>query len=266
MLDVLQGAVLGLIQGLTEFFPVSSSGHLILLPELFGWKDQGIAFDTIMHLGTLVALLWVLRKEVTGIVQGAFLKNSKADKRLVLQVIVASITGIVIGGLLGNAIESTFRGPNPVALDLALWGIVLFAADRYAAKRKDLIHETAHVTWNQTLMIGFSQIAALLPGTSRSGVTMTAGLLTGLDRETAVKFSFLVSIPTIAAAGAYGVLKLLKGGVDAPGSELLVGFIVAVLAGAWAIRFLRSYVSKHNFDVFVIYRIALALVVVAILR
>lgn len=266
MLEILRGAILGLIQGLTEFFPVSSSGHLILLPALFGWKDQGIAFDTIMHLGTLTALLWVLRREACEILRGAFVRKDAKSRKLFLQVIVASIPGVVIGGLFERAIESTLRGPNPVALDLALWGVVLFAADRYASKRKDAVRDTSRVSWNQALMIGFSQIAALLPGTSRSGVTMTAGLLSGLDRETSVRFSFLVSIPTIAAAGGYGVLKLLKGGIDAPGTELLTGFIVAILAGAWAIKFLRTYVSKHNFDVFVIYRLALALFVVALLR
>jgi undecaprenyl-diphosphatase len=266
MIEILRGALLGLIQGLTEFFPVSSSGHLILVPVLFGWKDQGVAFDTIMHLGTLTALLWVLRREVGDILRGAFVRKDAKSRTLFLQVVVASVPGVLVGGLFERTIESTLRGPYPVALDLALWGVVLFAADRYAAKRKDAVRDTSRVSWNQALIIGFSQIAALLPGTSRSGVTITSGLLCGLDRETAVKFSFLVSIPTIAAAGGYGVLKLLKGGIDAPGTELFTGFVVAFLAGAWAIRFLRSYVSRHTFDVFVVYRLALALFVVAMLR
>ncbi|OGL72971.1 undecaprenyl-diphosphatase UppP [Candidatus Uhrbacteria bacterium RIFCSPHIGHO2_12_FULL_60_25] len=267
MNDLLQGIVLGLLQGVTEFFPVSSSGHLILVPWLFGWRDQGLAFDTVLHLGTLVAVLWAFRKDVTRIVRGAFVQNDAAAKRLFLQIIAASIPGIVLGGLFGSAIESALRGPLPVAIDLAFWGIVLFAADRSSAGKKDAVRAVDRLNWRQTLTVGLAQAIALLPGTSRSGITMTGGLLSGLDRGTAVQFSFLVSIPTIAAAGGYGLLKLLRGDATASvGPGLLAGFLVAAVSGAWAIRFLRSYVSKHSFNAFVIYRLALALVVVAALR
>lgn len=267
MLDLLQGAILGLIQGLTEFFPVSSSGHLILVPAFFGWRDQGLAFDTILHLGTLVAVVWVFRRDISATLRGTFVQHDRAAKRLFYQVIVASLPGIVLGGLFGTAIETAMRGPIPVAVDLAFWGLVLFAADRLSVKRQDATRDTSRVTWRQALAVGLSQALALLPGTSRSGITMTGGLLSGLDRSTAVRFSFLVSIPTIAAAGAYGLFKLMREGVPGGAAwELLAGFLVAAAAGIWAIRFLRSYVEKHSFDVFVYYRLALAVIVMIVLR
>lgn len=267
MSDLLQGAVLGLIQGVTEFFPVSSSGHLILVPWLFGWRDRGLAFDTVLHLGTLVAVLWAFRQDLSRLVRGAFVLNDAAAKRLFFQIVVASIPGIVLGGLFGEAIEGTLRGPLPVAVDLAFWGLVLFAADRASTGKKDAVRTVDRMSWRQTLTVGFAQALALLPGTSRSGITMTGGLLSGLDRSTAVRFSFLVSIPTIAAAGGYGLLKLLRGDATASlGPGLLAGFLVAAVSGAWAIRFLRSYVAKHSFNAFVLYRLALALLVVAVLR
>lgn len=266
MEEILRGAILGLIQGLTEFFPVSSSGHLILVPRLFGWDDQGIAFDTVLHLGTLAALFWIFRKDIHDLYIGSIQKNDAASKRLVAMIIVAAIPGVVVGGLFGGFIEAAMRSPHLVALNLAGWGIVLFIADFVSRKRKRSIVNTKDIKWWQALVIGCSQALALSPGTSRSGITATSGLFSGLDRSTAVTFSFLVSIPTIAAAGAYGSWKLIQEGVTVSnGLQLLAGFIVAACAGAWAIRFLRSYVASHTFTPFVIYRIALAIIIFVVL-
>jgi undecaprenyl-diphosphatase len=264
MLELFQGLILGLVQGVTEFFPVSSSGHLILIPALFGWKDQGLAFDTILHLGTLVALVWAFRVDLTQMYQQAVVKRDRGARRFVWMVLVASMPGLIAGALFGERISSVFRGPLPVAFDLIFWALVLLFVDRWSAKRTTATRDARKVSWRQTIIVGLSQVMALFPGTSRSGITMTGGMLSGLDRAAAVAFSFYVSIPTIAAAGAYGMIKLIRepsvigsGGFG----PLIIGFIAAAVSGAWAVRFLRAYVAKHSLSVFVWYRIALAAVV-----
>lgn len=269
-MDLIHGLVLGIVQGLTEFFPVSSSGHLILVPHLLGWEDQGLAFDTVLHLGTLCALLWAYRVELMDIVRRALSgKDVKERRMLIIRILAAAIPGLAVGALFESQIETSFRGPGLVAFDLAFWGIILFIADRMASRRARSTSDVNHMSWTQVLAVGFSQIIALLPGSSRSGVTMTAGLATGLDRKTAVDFSFLLSIPTIAAAGAYGMLKIVRDpSVLGTGGALplAVGFFAAALSGAWAIRFLRAYVAKHPLTVFVWYRLALAAVVLLVVR
>ena len=268
-MSLLQPIVLGIIQGLTEFFPVSSSGHLVLTPVLFGWDDQGLAFDTILHLGTLIAVIWAYRTELWGVGTRAMGQGGakKAARLLLLRVCIAAIPGLLIGFVMEPFIAGALRWPLLVAVDLAFWGIVMFVADRFASTRARSVKDLDHLTWLQILLIGFSQAIAVLPGTSRSGITMTAGLFSGLDRKTAVDFSFLVSIPTIAAAGGYGMLKLLREGVPSGDwGALLIGFLAATITGAWAIRFLRSYVAKHSFTIFVWYRLALAAVVLVVAR
>ncbi len=266
-MDLIHALVLGAIQGITEFFPVSSSGHLVLTPVLFGWDDQGLAFDTILHVGTLVAVLWAFRKDLTDLFHRAVVKQEQSAQRLGFQVVAAAIPALAIGALIEPLIEGALRLPALVAANMAFWGIVLFIADRVSAARKRKTDDPKRITWLQAVIIGCAQAIAVLPGTSRSGITMTAGLFSGLDRKTAVDFSFLVSIPTIAAAGGYGMLKLIRNGM--PADELLplgLGFFAAAITGAWAIRFLRSYVAKHSFTVFVWYRLILAAIILLVVR
>lgn len=270
MSDLFHGLVLGIIQGLTEFFPVSSSAHLILFPRLFGWADQGLAFDTVLHWGTLLALIWAFRVELIDLCRRAILRREPDAIQFVIKVCAAALPGLIVGGLYGDKLEEMFRGPIPVAIDLVFWAIVLLIVDRWAAKNHSSTKNAQRASWTQALAVGVSQIIALMPGSSRSGSTMTGGMLFGLDRSAAVNFSFYVSIPTIAAAGAYGMLKIVRdpsvlsagGGIG----SLAAGFIAAAVVGAWAIRFLRSYVAKHPLDVFVWYRIALAVVVLLVVR
>jgi undecaprenyl-diphosphatase len=270
MIELFHGVVLGVVQGLTEFFPVSSSGHLILVPALLGWRDQGLAFDTVLHLGTLAAVIWAYRAELSDLVRRSIAGKDTASRRLLAcRVLIAAIPGLAVGFLFESLIERSLRGPLLVAFDLAFWGVMLLVADRVAARRTQSVTDIYHLSWGQVVWVGLSQAVALLPGTSRSGITMTAGLFSGLDRKTAVDFSFLVSIPTIAAAGAYGMLNIVRdpsvlgtGGI----LPLVAGFLAAALGGAWAIRFLRSYVAKHPLDVFVWYRFALAAVVLLLVR
>jgi len=258
MMEIVHGVVLGAVQGLTEFFPVSSSGHLVFVPVLFGWEDQGVAFDTVVHGGTLLAVLAVFWKEIQSMCMKA-LKKHGPSQRLIAQILVAALPSLAVGFFAKDLIEQQFRGTATVAVSLALWGIVLLVADRWRAQQKAATQDVHAVTWAQSLIVGLLQIFALIPGTSRSGVTMTGGLFTGMDRSTAVTFSFLVSIPTIAAAFGYGLLTVTQEGTGTGGTGMLVaGFLTAALTGFWAIRFLRAYVAKKSFQPFVWYRLVLA--------
>lgn len=265
MMELLQGVVLGAIQGLTEFFPVSSSGHLVFVPALFGWPDQGVAFDTVVHGGTLLAVLAVFWSDIRHLCTKA-LRAHAPSQRLLAQIGVAAIPSLAVGIVAHSTIQDTFRSASAVAVSLAAWGIVLFIADRWSAMRPATTTTSHAITWTQTLLIGALQIIALIPGTSRSGITMTGGLFSGMDRNTAVTFSFLVSIPTIAAAFAYGLLQIVQEGPGPGGmGMLLAGFGTAALTGFWAIRFLRAYVAKHSFAPFVWYRLILAALILLFL-
>ncbi len=265
----LQAVVLGVVQGLTEFLPVSSSGHLILVPQLFHWPDQGLAFDTILHLGTLVALLWFFRADIGSLLRGIVSKESlkrTESRRICAQIIIASLPALVLGAALQHTLELYDRVAWLVAIDLAFWACVLWYADSRARKEDRKEGSFAAITWKQALIIGCSQVLALLPGTSRSGMTITAGLFTGLSRAQAARFSFFLSIPVTAAAGGYGLLKWATHPTPSePASVLLIGFLAALVCGAWAIRFLLRYVSQHSYVPFVLYRLALALLVVCVL-
>lgn len=262
-MELIHGLVLGMIQGMTEFFPVSSSGHLVFTPYLFGWEDQGIVFDTVVHGGTLCALLWVFWGDLSRGVRGALVKRDAASMLFFVRLGVAALPALIAGGLLGGFIEMTLRSPLVVAAGLAGWGIVLYAADRWCATHTPAVTDPRKVYWGRALLVGCAQAIAIIPGTSRSGITMTAGLFLGMDRKTAVDFSFFLSIPTVAAAFAYGLFRMMQQGAGAENIGMLaVGFIAAALTGFAAIRFLRSYVATHSFRLFVWYRLALAALIV----
>lgn len=256
--DVIHGLVLGAVQGLAEFFPISSSGHLILAPRLLGWSDQGLAFDTVLHLGTLVALLWFFRGDIIGLFR-------KKAWGFMLKVIVATLPALIIAYFANDWIEANVRQGWIVALDLAFFGFILFGADRWSEKQKNRLDDYETVSWRQAMAVGIAQPIALLPGTSRSGITITVGLLAGLTRQAAARFSFFLSIPVTAAAGLHGLVSVAKQGIASDQIiALIIGFISALGFGLFAIRFLISYVAKHRYDGFVIYRLVLALVVLAL--
>jgi undecaprenyl-diphosphatase len=271
LIDLIRGLVLGAVQGLTEFFPVSSSGHLILVPVLFKWPDQGLAFDTVIHLGTLLALLWFFRVDLWSLAKrsvSASLTVRKAAWIFIAKVVIATLPALILAFLFGDMVETTFRHAWLVAVNLSIWGLVLFWADRYRTTRYAQ-HATSEsvevVSWKQALVVGFAQPLALIPGTSRSGITISAGLFSGLSRQAAARFSFFLSIPVTAAAGAHGLLDVMKHGAGPDGIlPLAAGFLAALGFGLFAIRFLLSYVAKRRYDGFVAYRLALALLVLAL--
>jgi undecaprenyl-diphosphatase len=260
MITWAQALVLGVVQGLTEFLPVSSSGHLILVPRLFGWHDQGLAFDAAIHLGTIAALLAYFRHELLALASGAL------ARRVAVLVILASVPAGVAGLALGAWIEAQLRSPLVVAASTAFWGLVMLAADRRApTSRPGAGDALERVTAAQAVLVGCAQALALVPGTSRSGITITAGLLGGLDRATAARFSFLLAIPITTAAGALKMLELLEAGVPAAGHGPLLAAVATAFASGWAaIWFLVSYLKRRSLAPFVVYRLLLAAAILAL--
>jgi undecaprenyl-diphosphatase len=253
--------VLGLVQGLTEFLPVSSSGHLILVPRVFGWPDQGLAVDAALHLGTLAALVAYFRGELIGLLAGTL------SRRLIVILGLATVPAGLAGVAFGDVIEAHVRAPILVAAATAFWGGVMWAADRRAvAPTHGPGDPIERVGWTQGIAVGVAQALALIPGTSRSGITITTGLFAGLDRPTAARYAFLLGIPITAAAGLLKALQLLKTGLP-PGETgpLLVAIAVSFASGWFAVWFLVRYLKHRSLLPFVLYRFALAVAVAAIL-
>jgi undecaprenyl-diphosphatase len=252
--------VLGLVQGLTEFLPVSSSGHLILVPHLFGWADQGLAVDAALHLGTLAALIAYFRGELVALVTGTL------SRRLVLVLVLATIPAGLAGLLFGKVIAEHLRLPLLIAATTAFWGGVMWAADRRPPPpppgESDPLER---IGLGRGLLVGLAQAMALIPGTSRSGITITTGLLAGLDRATAARFSFLLGIPVTAAASLLKSVQLLEAGIPPGQSGPLAVAILTSFASGWlAVWFLVRYLKQRSLLPFVLYRFALSAVILLV--
>jgi undecaprenyl-diphosphatase len=258
-LTALQAVALGIVQGLTEFLPVSSSGHLILVPAVLGWPDQGLAFDAAVHLGTSLALLCWFGRELLRLAADARAGKPRA-RRLVLAVVAGSVPAGLAGLLLERTIETHLRSGAVVAWSLIGWGLVLWWADRRAARAT--VSDLYEVGIRRALVVGVAQAMALVPGTSRSGITITAGLFAGLDRPTAARFAFLLGRPITAAAGLVKTAELLGAGIDGGDAALLaVGVVTSFAAGLAAVWFLLRHLQRRTLAPFVAYRIVLGLVV-----
>ncbi len=255
-----EGIVLGVVQGLAEFLPISSSGHLILVPLVFGWPDQGLAFDAVMHLGTLAALVGYFRGELLALARGTM------SPRFGVLLVLATIPGAAAGVLFEHAIESRLRAPLVIAASTALFGVVMWLADRHARAAEACTGDPLErIGWRQGLAVGFSQALALVPGTSRSGVTITAGLLTGLDRATAARFSFMLGLVITAGAGAKKALSLVHVGLPPGDAGPLAAALAAAFVSGWAaVWFLVSYLRRGSLMPFVIYRFVLAAIIAAV--
>jgi undecaprenyl-diphosphatase len=256
----LHALVLGLVQGLTEFLPISSSGHLILVPRVFGWPDQGLAVDAALHLGTLGALVAYFRSELIGLLTGTL------ARRLLVILAVATVPAGVAGMVFGNVIEATLRAPLLIAATTAFWAGVMWAADRRAAPPASTAGDPIErVGWGTGLAVGLAQALALIPGTSRSGITLTTGLFAGLDRPTAARFAFLLGIPVTAGAGLVKSMHLVRVGVPAGDAGPLGLAILVSFASGWlAVWFLVRYVKQRSLLPFVLYRFALSLAIIAL--
>jgi undecaprenyl-diphosphatase len=260
-----QALVLGILQGLGEFLPISSSGHLIVVPWLLGWPDHGLAFDVALHLGTLAAVVaafagdwWrLIRAGVLGLFRGH--PFADPDARLLWLLALASVPGGVAGLLLESWAESTFRSPALVAVAMAVMGTVLWIADRRAGRPGS----DRPVSLTDAILIGLAQAAAIVPGVSRSGATISMGLFRGYPREEAARFSFLLATPITAGAALHKVPHLLREGGDRV--PVLVGMAAAAVTGFLAIRLLLAYVRTRDYTPFVIYRFSFALIVAIVL-
>ncbi|NPA49487.1 MAG: undecaprenyl-diphosphatase UppP [Thermodesulfobacteria bacterium] len=241
---------LGVLQGVTEFLPISSSGHLVLAEKFFAIEGGGLAFDVFLHLGTLLAVLIYFWRDWQKMLLP---QTDPQHRKLLFYLIVATIPGALAGFFLEDLVANHFRTPHRVAFQLAIMSLPLLVAEIFSRKDRTL----AEINLPQALLIGTAQGLAVLPGTSRSGITMATGLLLGFKREAAARFSFLLSAPIIAGAGCYEALKVLKEGASLS-LPYLTGFLAAFVSGffviAWLLRFLRT----HTFYPFVVYRLLLA--------
>ena len=261
----LQAISLGIIQGLSEFLPISSSAHLTLAPWLFGWEDPGLAFDVALHFGTLLAVLWYFRMEWLTLIKAAFGivttgRVETPEKRKVIYLIVATIPGAIGGFILQSRAESAFRSPQIIAIALIVMGIVLWAVDKAVDQRRIL----GEMRWVDALLIGLSQVIALIPGVSRSGSTITTARGLRFDRESAAEFSFLMSMPIIAAAVVLeGPKAFQQGGLT---NELMSGVVASAISGWLAISILMRFVSRHSYRIFAFYRVALGIAILAVIH
>jgi undecaprenyl-diphosphatase len=260
-LTTARAIVLGILQGLGEFLPISSSGHLIVVPWLMGWPDSGLAFDVALHLGTLAAVAFAFWRDWVRLI-GAGLRGLAAgrpladpDARLLLYLALASVPGALAGLLLDEWAETVFRSPGLVALMMALMGAVLWAADRRAGSGG----EGEVVSLRDALFVGLAQALAIVPGTSRSGATISMALFLGHRREAAARFSFLLALPITFGAAVVKVPDLLRGGADL--GPVVAGTVAAAVSGFLAIRVLLAYVRTRTYGPFVAYRFAFALLV-----
>jgi undecaprenyl-diphosphatase len=261
--------ILGIIQGLTEFLPISSTAHLTVIPWLFGWQDPGLAFDIALHVGTLAAILiYFFRDWMQVIAQGFGIRTEgdpdlKRNQMLLWYLVVATIPVGLFGYIFKAQAETTWRNPNVIAAMMIVVGLILWLAERMGRKQKDL----GHVSFMDSFAIGLGQVLAIVPGTSRSGITIATGLLRNLDRASAARFSFLLSTPAIGAAAAKDFYDLLKheGGIPpAMRMAFIVGIVVSGITGAVVIRFFMNYLRRGTLNFFVAYRIIFGIIIIAL--
>lgn len=263
-MSAFQALVLGIIQGLSEFLPISSSAHLALTPWFLGWQDPGLAFDVALHTGTLVAVAWYFRREWFALARSAIAiarqraVRSPDEWRLVF-LVVATIPAAIAGLAVEDLAENAFRSPRLIAINLMLMGVLLWAVDRLSRRDRQL----DGMKWRDAVTIGLIQCLALVPGVSRSGSTITGARVLGFDRQSAAVFSFLMSFPVTAAAAVLKAPEAFRSGMDA--STILIG-IGAAAASSWlAIAILLRYVQRHSFGIFALYRLVLGVIILATL-
>lgn len=261
--------ILGVVQGITEFLPISSSGHLILVPWVFNFEDQGLALDAILHLATLLAIIIFFRADLLKLAASLFSARDgdAAYRRVAWSILVACLPAGIVGLLWKDFIERELRNPDQVAVNLMLWSFVFLIADRQSAKRKNEIDEIGEISPGKIIFVGFAQAFALLPGTSRSGITIAAGLFGKLSKTTATRLSFLLGAPIIFAAGVHNLAILMASPAELLTftlDQLLAGFIVAFIFGYWSIRLLFKIVARVGLLPFIVYRIALSLFILAV--
>ena len=261
----IQVVVLAIVQGITEFLPVSSSGHLVLVPSFFGWADQGLAFDVAVHFGSLLAVCTYFRQDLAGLLAGAGrVARARIDTpgaRLALGIALATLPAAAAGLAAAGWIEANLRRPSVIVCTLAGYAVLMIAADRYGRRERNM----SDLTLGQAFFIGCAQALALIPGTSRSGVTITAGRFLGIARQDAARFSFLLSVPVIFLASIYETLALVTGDAPVPWPELGLGVAVSAVVAYLSIEFFMRFVNRIGLLPFAVYRLLLAGVILYVL-
>jgi undecaprenyl-diphosphatase len=263
-MDLIQLILLAIVQGITEFLPISSSAHLILAPYVFGYSDQGLAFDVAVHVGSLVAVVIYFRRQVS-IISKSFLQpgnpSLKNERLLGRNVIVATLPIIIVGLLFEQHVATDLRSPFVIAITTVGFGLLLLAVDMNAQRTRD----EYSMNWIDALIVGLFQSLAIIPGTSRSGITMTAGLMLGMTREASSRFSFLLSIPTIFLSGVLVTVELILADAEVHWGDLLAGSVLSFVAAFICIHLFLKSIEKIGMLPFVIYRLALGSVIFFIL-
>ncbi len=262
-MDIIQIIILALVQGLTEFLPISSSAHLILVPVVTDWQDQGLAFDVAVHAGTLTAVVLYFRKELLRMTAewfGSFAGEATADSRLAWMVLIGTLPVGVAGLLFEHVIADYLRSPLVIATTTIVFGMLLWLAD----SRKHEQRDEYSIDWRYALLIGGAQALALIPGTSRSGITITAALLLGLNRQASARFSFLLSIPVIVLAGSYETLGYIGVASMADATDLLAGASVSAISAYLCIHYFLKLLDRISMMPFVLYRMILGVFLLAL--
>lgn len=256
----LKAVILGIVEGLTEFLPISSTGHLILAADLLGFNDEkGKVFEIVIQTGAMLAVVWEYRARFAGVIAGLF--SDARAQRFAINIVIAFIPAAVLGLAFGNYIKAALFKPVPVALAFIVGGFVILWAER--RKHTVRVREVDDMRWTDALKVGFAQAFALIPGTSRSGATIIGGMLFGLSRKTATEFSFFLAVPTLVAAGAYDLYKN-RALLDVHDLGIFgIGMATAFVSAFLCIRWLIRYIQNHDFTIFAWYRIVFGLVVLA---
>lgn len=254
----LQTIVLAIVQGLTEFLPISSSGHLVLVPAVIGWMDQGLVFDVAVHFGSLAAVCAYFRHDLAGLIRGGFgLLGGSAESpesKMALFIVLATIPAAVAGLLFAGWIAANLRDPRVIVFTLSGYGLLMALADHFGRRRRVM----ASVGLKDAVIIGIAQALALVPGTSRSGVTISAAMMLGFQRKDAARFSFLLSAPVILLASGYEALSLFREGTQIAWDQLAVGASISAVVAYFSIDYFMRFVNAIGLLPFVIYRLGLA--------
>jgi len=261
-MDILQAIIYGIIQGLGEFLPISSTAHITLVPWLFGWKDPGLAFDIALHMGTLLAVVIFFWKDWIKLIKAGFTDIKSKEGRLFWYIMLACIPGGIFGLLFEDQIETTFRNPLLIGVMLIVMGIVIYVADKYS--KSEIVLKD--IGFKRSFLIGVSQALAMIPGVSRSGITMATGRALSIKREDAARFTFLLSTPFIFLSGVYKAKDLVSVSIDMV--PFLIAVVTAGIVGALSIKFILEYLKRKGFGIFAVYRFILGavLIIVALVR
>lgn len=261
----LQVIVLAIVQGLTEFLPISSSGHLVLVPYAFDWSDQGLAFDVAVHFGSLVAVLLFFRDDIVALSRGGIQalggKATTIESRLALGIGLGTVPAAVAGLLFAGWIEDNLRSPNVIVMTLSVYAVLMALADRYGRREREI----TGMRVRDAFLVGCAQALALIPGTSRSGVTITAAMALGFERQDAARFSFILAVPVILLASSYEFIGLLRAPAAVPWGQLGVAALVAAIVAYLSIEFFMRFVSRIGLLPFAIYRLMLAGIIVYVI-